>query len=142
MIKIDGKNYNVNWVSDSLKQTAEILNGENSGRLQGTYKMYLQYGATFLNHQGEILKTSKCSWDEWNEVFKVLMNPKNDHTIVFPFQNGEIELDVYISKISRSLKFIKETNEWSKIYNVSFVSMSPSWMIDENLKGFVPYDNL
>ena len=141
MIKIDGEKYNVEWISDSLEQTAEILNGENSGRLQGTYEMYLQYGATFLNHKGEILKTSKCSWDEWNEVFRVLMNPKNDHTIVFPFQNGEIELNVYIAKISRKLKFIKETNQWGKTYDVSFVSMSPCWVVNKNLKEHIPYDN-
>lgn len=141
MIKIDGKNYNINWVADSLKQTADILNGQDSGRLQGTYNMYLQYGATFLNHKGDIVKSSGCTKEEWNDVFRVLMNPKNDHTVTFPFDDGEIELKVYIAKIERGLKLIKETNKWTNVYSVSFTAMNPSWKVDKSLQGYVPYDN-
>ena len=141
MIKIDGKNYNINWVIDSLQQTAYILNGDDSGRLQGSYNMYLQYGATFLNHEGDIVKSIGCTEEEWNTVFRVLMNPKNDHSITFPFDDGEMEIKVYISSISRGLKLIKETNKWSNVYSVSFVSMKPCWRVDENLQGYVPYDN-
>lgn len=141
MIRIDNKNYNINWVADSLKQTADILNGENSGRLQGTYNMYLQYGATFLNHKGDIVKSSGCTKEEWDEVFRVLMNPKNDHSVTFPFDDGEIQLKVYISSITRELKFIKETNKWASVYSISFTSMNPCWRVDGNLQGYVPYDN-
>lgn len=141
MIKIDGKNYNINWVMDSLQQTAEILNGNDSGRLQGTYNMYLQYGATFLNHKGDIVKSAGCTEGEWNLVFRVLMNPKNKHTITFPFDDGEIQFDVYISSIARGLKLIKQTNKWDNVYSVSFISMNPCWRVDENFQGYVPYDN-
>jgi hypothetical protein len=141
MIQIDGKKYNVNWIADSLEQTAEILSGEGSGRLQGTHEMYIEYVGTFINHKGEIVRSSNCTDDEWNDFYRILINPKNKHTVTFPFDDGEIEKEVYISTISRKLRLIKETNKWSRVLSVSLVSIAPDWVPDEELKGYTPYDN-
>ena len=141
MINVDGINYNVEWVADTLKNNVEIMNGSGSGRLQGTGKMYLEYLGTYYNYSGDIVKTTKCSKAEWNAFFRALSNPKNDHIITFPFDDGTIKQEVYISKLSRALKLIKGTNQWGNVITVSFVAVEPLWMADETLKGYTPYDN-
>lgn len=141
MINVDGIKYNVEWVSDSLKNDVQILNGDGSGRLQGTGRMYLVYLGTYYNYSGEIIKGKNCTDTEWNNFFRVLSNPKNNHFITFPFDDGTITQEVCISQLSRNLKFIKETNKWQRILSVNFIAIEPLWLYGENLKGYTPYDN-
>ena len=114
MIKIDGIFYNVEWVRKSLKLTADILNGENSGRLQGTGDMYLDYVGTFLNYTGQIHRSANCTDAEWNNLFLVLANPVNKHTVVFPFGNQKMGQDIYISKVERTLIKVDEDGNGEK----------------------------
>ena len=71
MIKIDGVEYKATWLQ-GLKQSAEILNGEGTGRLQGTGEMYIEPLGTFLNHAGTLHKDSDCTEAEWSNLFLVL----------------------------------------------------------------------
>lgn len=139
MITIDGISYNVNWVQ-GLQQSADILNGEGTGRLQGTGEMYLEYVGTFFNHKGTLVKDSKCTEEEWDNLFRVLANPINDHTVSFPFgANQELTQEIYISSIVRTLKLIKETNKnkWANVYEVSFVAKRAGWLPNGAIEGLI-----
>lgn len=141
MIEIDGIKYNVDWVAGTLKQTADIINGDGSGRLQGTKEMYLEYVGTFFNHTGQIHRSKNCTDAEWNALYRVLANPKNSHTMSFPFDDGEITQKVYIASIVRTLRKVPDTNRWEYVYDVTLPAMKSLWLADNSLGGYTPYDN-
>ncbi len=140
MIKIDGIFYNGEWVRKSLKQTADILNGENSGRLQGTGDMYLDFVGTFFNHTGQIHRSANCTDAEWNNLFLVLANPMNKHTVVFPFGTQKMVQDIYISKVERTLIKVDEDEngeKWDKAYEITFTAMNSGWRPGYELQGLI-----
>lgn len=135
MITIDGINYNASWVQ-KMTQTADIINGEGSGRLQGSYKMYLEYLGTFFNHTGQLHRDRACTDEEWDSLYLVLANPINKHVMPFPFGVDKLlTQEVYISKISRALLLNKETNRWEEVYNVELPSISAAWTPNGAIKG-------
>lgn len=138
MITIDGIKYRASWVAKSLTQTADIINGEGSGRLQGSYKMYLEYLGTFINHSGQLHRDADCTDEEWSNLFITLANPKNKHKMSFPFGvNQTITQEIYIAKISRALLFSKEKNSWETIYSVEVPSISAAWFPNGSIKGLI-----
>lgn len=139
MIIIDGKTYKAEWVADSFKRKAEILNGENSGRLQGTGTMFLEYVGTFFNFSGQIVKNTNCSDKEWNDLFIDLSNPKNDHIITVPFGTTKMTTTIYITRLEQSLRKITPNgeNKWANVIDVSFVAMDSQWLYGGSLQGVV-----
>ena len=136
MITIDGKTYKATWLQD-LQLNTEILNGENSGRLQGSAKMYLEYIGTFFNYTGELKRDGDCTDEEWHELFLTLSNPVNKHIGEFPFGTNQVlEQEVYIANLSMPLRKIdKERNIWDKVISVSFTAISPAWLPSGSIKG-------
>ena len=126
MIIIDKVEYKANWIESSLKRKAEIINGDASGRLQGTKAMYLDYVGTFYNYVGDLRRAKDCSDAEWEALFIALSNPINNHTITLPFGNGTISNEFYISSVeSKLITSERGHNEWDKVYSVTFTSMRP-----------------
>ena len=136
MITIDGRTYKATWLQD-LGLNAEILNGENSGRLQGSAKMHLEYIGTFFNYAGELKRDGDCTDEEWHDLFLTLANPINKHKGEFPFGTNQVlEQEVYIASLSMLLRKIdKERNIWDKVIAVSFTAIAPSWLPNGNIKG-------
>ena len=136
MIRIDEKNYNVEWVKNSLEQIADIINGDESGRLQGDKSMYLDYVGTFFNHKGQIRRGKNCTDEEWDNLFLVLANPINDHSVDFPFGQDTIIIRIYISQVVRKLvKLTADSNVWTKVYDITFTAMESNWLAGDNLIG-------
>lgn len=136
MITIDNVNYNASWSMKGYKQTADILNGDQSGRLQGTKSMYLQYVGTFFNSIGTIRRERNCTDTEWNSLFRVLSNPENDHTVKIPFDDGYMITEIYVSKCERTLLSEKPKRVWSKTYEVTFTAMDSQWLAGGTLQGY------
>lgn len=137
MIEIDGKKYKAEWKSNSFEVTADIINGDESGRLQGTKTMYLDYVGTFFNSSGEIVRNLNCSDTEWDNLFKVLANPKNKHTVKIPFLQGYLETSIYISQVKAKLinqKF--DRNKWNPSYSVTFTAIKSQWLAGKSLSGY------
>ncbi len=136
MIVIDNIAYNAEWVINTLKQTADIINGDNSGRLQGDKSMYLDYVGTFFNHTGQIRRCKNCSNEEWDNLFLHLSNPINDHSIILPFGQGKISTRIYISKVERTLIKIDGTSHiWSKVYDITLTAMESQWLAGSDIEG-------
>ena len=142
MIKIDGIEYKADWVTGSLEQTADIINGDNSGRLQGTKSMYLEYVGTFFNTSAQIHRSADCTDAEWDNLYLTLANPINNHTVVLPFGQGSLETEIYISKIKR--KYISKNKGrklWEKVYDVTFTVVDSQWLAgDDNINGYFEGD--
>lgn len=138
MIKIDGIEYkNVDWAQNSFEQTADILNGNNAGRLQNTGDMYLDPIGTFFNNSGTIIRNAECSDMEWDELFIVLSNPLSEHLVSVPFNQGYLETKIYVSQVKRKLVYQKnQKNKWSGSYAVTFTAMDSHWLAGRNLTGY------
>lgn len=124
-ITIDGTAHKANWVVKSLKRKAEIINGDASGRMQGTKAMYLDYVGTFYNYTGQLRRTADCTDAEWENLFTVLTSPINNHTITVPYGDSTMTAEFYISSVENTLiTQEKGANEWERVYSVTFTSMS------------------
>lgn len=142
MIIIDGITYNAEWVHSELKRKAEIINGDNSGRLQGDKDMYLEYVGTFFNYTGKIIRGKGCTDGEWDDLYMKLVNPVNDHRVKVPFNQGWLTEKIYISSIEQGL--IKQSvdsngkarNKWESTINITFTAMYSQWLASGSLKGF------
>lgn len=135
MIKIDNIEYRANWLDDFTREF-EIINGDNSGRLQGTKEMYLEYVGTFFNFSGTIRQTRDCTPEEWDELLMVLANPINDHTVTVPFNQGTMTWRFYISSGEQELKRITDDgNRWAREIKVKLVSVSAQWLAGGDIQG-------
>lgn len=138
VIVIDGVSYNAEWKSNSFELTADIINGDESGRLQGDKDMYLDYVGTFFNSSGEILKSPNTSNEEWDELFKTLTNPINNHIVKIPFLQGYLETEIYISQLKTKLVRQKfNENKWASSYSVTFTSMNSQWLAGREIQGYI-----
>ena len=137
VIEIDGIVYNAEWKSNSFEITADIINGDESGRLQGTKNMYLDYIGTFFNSGGEIIRERNCTDEEWSNLFLVLSNPINNHTVKVPFLQGYLETEIYISQVKTKLIEQKlGKNKWNKAYSVTYTAMESQWLAGGELQGY------
>lgn len=137
MIEIDGIIFNAEWQSNSFEQTADILNGDNAGRLQNTGDMFLDPIGTFFNNNGTIVRAKECDDTEWDDLFRTLSNPLGEHTVKVPFDQGNLTTQIYVSQIKR--KLIKQScgrNKWASTYAVTFTAMESQWLAGGNLQGY------
>ena len=137
MIYIDGKNYKANWVSDSLTRTAEIINSDDSTRLQGNKTMYIGYVGTFYNYSGTLIRSKNCTDTEWDELWDCLTNPINSHTIRFPYNQRILQTKVYISKCEQTLKKSTTKNNWSETIEVEFIAIASQRLAGKKMSGLI-----
>ncbi len=142
MIYIDEIGYNAEWEANSFEQSADILNGENTGRFQNTGDMFLDPIGTFFNNTGVIIRGRECSDTEWDSLFRVLSNPIGEHSVRVPFDQGYLQTQIYVSQAKRKLiKRLNEKNKWSTSYQVTFTAMSSQWLAGGNLTGYIGSDS-
>ncbi len=135
---LDGRKWNIYWEKDSFKEKAEIINGDESGRLQGDKDMYLEFVGTFYNCSGTLVQGKDCTNEEWNEFYDCLCNPVNRHSITTPHNNGSLSSTVYISSVSRTLYTQRKGfNDWGRSIDVEFVTISSQWKASQGaISGF------
>lgn len=126
---------NVEWEAKSFVQTAQIMNGEASGRFELTGDMYITYDSAFYTYKGTIVKGKNCSVGTWDNVFRILTSPYNDHYVSMPF--SDTDEHIYITKVERKLVKRKPLpkgqvvdlndfvfNKWENKIAVEFISMN------------------
>lgn len=135
MVSIDNVEYKANWMDD-FKRKFEIINGDNSGRLQGNKDMYLEYVGTFFNFEGTLIQNRDCTAAEWDELLMVLANPINDHTVTVPFNQGTMTWQFYISSGEQGLKLVTDTgNRWARTIKVTLTAMYAQWLAGSEIQG-------
>ena len=135
MINIDNVEHKVNWANDFMRKF-EIMNGNNSGRLQGNATMYLEYLGTFFNFEGTAIQDRSCTQEEWDNFVLTLANPINKHTVTVPFNQNSMTWEFYVSSGEQGLKLIRgTTNFWARTIKVSLVAISPQWLAGGELQG-------
>ena len=136
MIVIDGITYNAEWVLNTFQRTAEIVNGDESGRLQGNKDMQLEYVGTFFNFKGEIVRGKHCTDTEWDKLFMAVANPVNKHTVKIPFNQGVMTTTIYISTVSQILiSQINGRNKWASTIEVTYTTMKSQWLAGKSIQG-------
>lgn len=135
MIRIDNVNYKASWSKD-FKRKFEIINGDNSGRLQGNKDMFLEYVGTFYNFEGTLLQDRNCTADEWDKLLMTLANPINDHTVTVPFNQGTMTWRFYVSSGEQELKLITvDGNRWARAIKVTLTAMYAQHLAGGNIRG-------
>ena len=132
---MDNTTHKVTFVEKSLKLKAEIINGDNSGRMQNTKEMFLDYIGTFFNYDAEFKRDADCTDADWDAFFLALCNPINKHTAVFPFGQRTMTEYIYVSSVQRGLITQKfGVNRWEGKLTVSFVSTKSMWLAGGNIQ--------
>ncbi len=113
------------WVT-SLKRKFEVLDTQNSGRVQ-SFRMYRDIGGTFYNYTMEIIpdKSNRADYDIFYEIISA---PKESHRMTFPYAQKTLTFDAYVTNGEDSLRIEKSPggniNKWSGL-TVNFIATGP-----------------
>lgn len=127
LFTIDGHTYNVGIVS--LKRQAQILDGDNAGRVKSG-GMVRDIIGTYYNYVLSI-SGNELSASAYDDLWERVTDPSVDyHTITVPYgATGSITFKAYITAADDELiktKTISENskNRWDKL-NLTFTAMNP-----------------
>lgn len=112
-IQIDGRTYDV--VVLSIKESAEILYSENTGRTMSIgARMTLDPLGTFIGHNITV-KRKADKIEEYDRLFNYVIQPRfNGVHVKAVHDQTTIEYDAYISKAEREVKRIDD--EGNKVF--------------------------
>lgn len=121
---IDGVSLRL-WVT-SLKRGFEILDTQNSGRLQNL-RMYRDIGGTFYNYTMEV-EPDKRNRADYDTFYEIISSPTPSHILVFPYAQETLEFEAYVTNGEDSLKIQeeggKQVNKWKGL-SLNFIAMEP-----------------
>ena len=123
-LSIDGRFYNVILPSGGVKRSFNILDGENSGRVQ-TGDMVSDIIGTYYNYSLQIEQDSQYP-EDYDALYEVVSEPVDYHRIIVPYAQGTYQFEAYVTEGSDTLNLINNNNlyNWSGL-NLSFVAMKP-----------------
>lgn len=121
---IDGVSLRL-WVT-SLKRKFEVLDTQNSGRVQ-SYRMYRDIGGTFYNYTMEI-DPDKSNRADYDTFYEIVSSPVESHIMVFPYAQKTLEFEAYVTNGEDNLKIReeggKQVNKWDGL-SLNFIAMEP-----------------
>lgn len=113
------------WVT-SLKRKFEVLDTQNSGRLQ-SYRMHRDIAGTFYNYTMEVIpdKSNRADYDTFYEIISA---PVESHILVFPYNQETLRFEAYVTNGEDNLKIQeeggKQINKWDGL-SLNFIAMEP-----------------
>lgn len=121
---IDGVSLRL-WVT-SLKRKFEVLDTQNSGRLQ-SFRMYRDIGGTFYNYTLEI-DPDKSNRADYDTFYEIVSSPAESHIMIFPYAQKTLEFEAYVTNGEDNLKIRqeggKQVNKWDGL-SLNFIAMEP-----------------
>lgn len=121
---IDGVDLRL-WVT-SLKRKFEVLDTQNSGRLQ-SYRMHRDIVGTFYNYTLEI-DPDKSNRADYDTFYEIVSSPVESHIMVFPYAQETLEFEAYVTNGEDNLKIREEggkkVNKWDGL-SLNFIAMEP-----------------
>lgn len=121
---IDGLSLRL-WVT-SLKRKFEVLDTQNSGRVQ-SLRMYRDIGGTFYNYTLEI-DPDKSNRADYDTFYEIVSAPIESHVLIFPYAQETLEFEAYVTNGEDNLKIReeggKQVNKWSGL-SLNFIAMEP-----------------
>jgi hypothetical protein len=120
LLTIDGTSYDV--AVKEIKRSANILDGENAGRLISG-RMVRDIIGTYYNYS-ITLNAKALSRAQYDSMYEVLTAPVDSHTIVVPYGQGTLSFEAYVSNVNDVLRWVRGGNLWGDL-TVNFVAMAP-----------------
>ncbi len=121
---IDGVDLRL-WVK-SLKRKFEVLDTQNSGRVQ-SLRMYRDIGGTFYSYTLEI-DPDKSNRADYDTFYEIVSSPVESHIMVFPYAQETLTFEAYVTNGEDNLKIReeggKQVNKWDGL-SLNFVAMEP-----------------
>ena len=121
MIKIDGKEY-VSMVT-GFKRNFEVADSESTGRT-ADWRMHRDVVGTFYNYSVEV-DTHFMNVTDYDSLFELISSPTQSHHFEFPYGQGIISFEGYVTKGGDTLSTMKDGKSlWGKLaFNV--ISLEP-----------------
>ena len=121
-IILDGVHYDKLHIA-ALKRNGEVLDGENAGRAKSG-GMIRDIIGTYYNYTATI-DADEGSAAQYDAFYEQITAPVNSHTVTFPYGQGTITYNAYVSKASDEVKSITDTEtRWGSL-SFDFIAMSP-----------------
>ncbi len=121
---MDGVSYDLILQPGGLKRSASVLDGSNAGRVKSG-RMQRDIIGTFYNYS-LLLNTSNLTADAYDRLYEVLTAPQDSHIVTFPYGQGDLTFEAYISNAEDVLKYVyPNRNLWGDLA-INFVSMEPN----------------
>lgn len=121
---LDEQQYNHIGIG-GLKRTANIMEDGNGGwTLNGQYQRGII--GTLYNYSFNLYQQPNGYESEYDEVYEILTEPTNTHTIRLPYGQETIDLTVYITTVSDGLVWEDETGRLWGAMQVNCMAQAPS----------------
>lgn len=122
---LDGETFKIRIPAGGIKRSAQILDGENAGRVVGTGQMKRDIIGTFYNYSMQV-DTSDLDQDAYSRFYDYISAPVDSHVAAFPYNQRTITGEFYVTSIEDVLDRIDEHgNHWSGLA-VNFIAMGPA----------------
>lgn len=123
LFTIDGKSYSVFIEDGGLSRSGQILDGENAGRLKNG-RMIRDVIGTYYNYSLNI-DTQQLNATDYDALYETLTAPVDYHTVSFPYGQGVLTFDAYVSGVEDVLQHSwSGANRWGGM-KVNFIAMAP-----------------
>lgn len=122
MIVIDGKKYNIKFVS--LKRSADFLDKFAERTEDG--ELHREMIGTYYNFQLK-LGWSKGNPTEYDALWETLSNPTEFHDVVVPYgKRGTYSFKAYFADVSDELMWTNDNENYWNNLTVNFVAQKPA----------------
>ena len=114
------------WVTE-VKRSFSVTDTENSGRVQ-SYRMHRDIIGTFYNYTISV-DADRSNPADYDTFYQIISSPSEYHTIVFPYGQGTLKFEAYVTSGEDSLRINQnapngERNRWTGL-SVTFTAMEP-----------------
>jgi hypothetical protein len=118
---IDGTSFDVSVVK--LKRNGEVIETNRSGRLKSG-AMNREIIGTYYNYTME-LEQKIGNVEEYDRLYYALTSPVNSHSMVLPYGQDTLSLQVYITKATDKLTYLGKFRHWEGL-TIEFTALVPS----------------
>ena len=120
---IDNHYFNVRIPEEGIKRSFSVADSDKAGRVL-TGRMIRDIIGTFYNYT-ITLDTNRLSQKDYDDLYEILSEPKDCHTITVPYGQGTKTFDAYITSGDDVLvKSDASGNVWKGL-SINLIAMEP-----------------
>lgn len=125
-ITLDGTNYHVRVVFDSMERAFTLLEGSNSGMSLSGRTIRDIIGTQYAYSMTvEPLSTSAADQAAYDSFYEAITSPVDYHTVKMPYGQTDITFDAQVISGKDKYKGKRNSHEWWREMTVTFIPMEP-----------------
>ena len=121
---IDGRDFDVRIPQDGIKRSGQVLDSAETERLENG-EMFRDIIGTYYNYTIQV-DTKNLKVEEYDELYDLVTQPVEKHTITVPYGQTTLSFDAYITSAEDSLlKRENGVNYWHGL-TLAFIALKPN----------------